>query len=167
MNILPNKSWHVRTRKNIDRVKRDEAEAERLSKIERDRQARIDQEIRLQALRDKQGIERPKDTHFSLFETDQPDQIVQTVNKDLLKEKRRVESDRLERLGISKSLSRSKDNKRPWYSNDTTISSVISKFPSSSKLQTDPKLITSIYDPMIAMQQAEEIHRKRRKRHQK
>ena len=61
MNILHHKSWHVRTKKNIEKVRRDEQRALE-EQIEKARKADIaEQERRIQQLRSKFSVSQPDD----------------------------------------------------------------------------------------------------------
>lgn len=154
MNILPKKSWHVRTRSNIERVHRDQAEAERKASQEQDRVLKVEQEARLRELRQRRGIVEELPKHFNLFpeieagqSSSRPTEQTKTLDQKW------------------NSLGRSSDAKTPWYLSRTSSrdrdrdrnDSARSRVP---KLDSDR--ITSIYDPMIAMKQAEEIVRAKR-----
>lgn len=168
MNILPKKSWHVRTKKNIERVQRDEAEAERLARIEQDRILNVEHEVRMRELRVRAGIPEPAEKNFNLFEGYQDQQ--QTTNKDCEDEKRQNQAKLQKSLGIFNKLVRSEDANKPWYCNSiSTInpkldSLELSKQPLSKydKESSKSDLITSIYDPMTAIKEAEEIVRLKR-----
>lgn len=153
MNILPKKSWHVRTRKNIERVQRDEAEAERLSNIERDRRLRAEQEARIRELRIRAGIhDEEQNQHIDLFRNYHDAQ--QSSNPDHEAEQRQRDAARRVRAGLSNSLTRPQDVDKPWYCD------AASRKPTTNRATSD--LITSIYDPMTAIRHAEEIVRRRR-----
>ncbi|KAI8145039.1 hypothetical protein BJV82DRAFT_604653 [Fennellomyces sp. T-0311] len=78
MNILPHKSWHVYNKKNIERVKRDEANARVEEEAKAERAAQAESEARLNLLRqraqnrqgqdsDRTAVTRPVE-HVNLFE---------------------------------------------------------------------------------------------------
>lgn len=157
MNILPKKSWHVRTKKNIERVKRDEAEAERLAKIEQDRVLHVEQEARIRELRRRAGIEEPAQTsHINLFEDFKDHQ--QVTNKDYEEEKKQDEARWQQKMGLTNKLVRQGDS-NPWYCNTTSL---LTLDGTESKKPAKTDLITSMYDPMIAIKNAEDIVRARR-----
>ncbi|KAJ0178249.1 hypothetical protein K1T71_006072 [Dendrolimus kikuchii] len=90
MNILPKKRWHVRTKENIARVRRDEAQAADKDRQEKLRIEKADREARLNVLKQKSkdrllhsNISKPedqRDEHINLFED--LDNAIETTNKE-------------------------------------------------------------------------------------
>lgn len=166
MNILPHKSWHVRTKKNIERVRRDEAEAERVARIDEDRKLRAEQEARMRELRARAGLpETPEaQTNFNLFDGHHDSQ--QIGNKEHEEEKRQNETKWEQKVGILNKLVRTEDVNQPWYCRSRTGGQSFSFQNAAS--ESEPKrinpnsdLIASMYDPMTAIKQAEQIVRQR------
>lgn len=138
MNILPHKSWHVRTKKNIERVRRDEAKA---AEEEEERQRRIalaEQETRTELLREKaksqraiQGLdisgtdvdhvtlEAPAPTHINFFaEIEKEERQNRAKNAEHEAEKK-AEKEKWERkIGLLTYLGESSVESQvtpPWY----------------------------------------------------
>lgn len=166
MNILPKKSWHVRTKKNIERVHRDEAEAERLSRITEDRKLRAEQEARMRELRARAGLPETSETekHFNLFDGCQDSQKI--GNKEHEDEKRQNETKWEQRVGILNKLVRTEDVNQPWYCRSRPEAKSFSfqntDENKSTKNNHNSDLIASIYDPMTAIKHAEQIVRRKR-----
>lgn len=167
MNILPKKSWHVRTKKNIERVHRDEAEAERVARIDEDRKLRAEQEARMRELRARAGLPETSGTqkHFNLFDGCQDSQ--QISNKEHEEEKRQADSKWEQKVGILKKLVRTEDVNQPWYCRSRSGGQSfsfqnIANESKTQKIGPNPGLITSIYDPMTAIKHAEQIVRQKR-----
>ncbi|XP_033025138.1 leukocyte receptor cluster member 1 [Lacerta agilis] len=129
MNILPKKSWHVRNKDNVAKVRRDEAEAEAQRQKKEARALLAEQEARTEFLRKKArlsapggddsssdilalGSERPS-RHLNLFQ-----ELEESGNKEYEEEKRQEKERREKALGILTYLGQSSaeaQTSRPWY----------------------------------------------------
>ncbi|XP_030640515.1 leukocyte receptor cluster member 1 [Chanos chanos] len=133
MNILPKKSWHVRNKDNIARVRRDEARA---AEEERELQRRIEraeQEARTEYLRKKsRGALEQKggwrehdeqsggaDQHLNLFPVEEATE--KKGNAEYLKEKKEEKEKQERAIGLLVSLGPAPGTEAtPWYMKDRT-----------------------------------------------
>ncbi|KAJ8392820.1 hypothetical protein AAFF_G00070240 [Aldrovandia affinis] len=136
MNILPKKSWHVRNKDNIARVRRDEAQAAEEEREVQRRVERAEQEARTAYLRKKsrsacgEGLEAGEDEqpaireqlsigekHLNLFPVEEAGE--KRGNEEYLKEKN-DEKERQERaIGLLVSLGPAPGTEAtPWYLKD-------------------------------------------------
>ncbi|XP_069056822.1 leukocyte receptor cluster member 1 [Pleurodeles waltl] len=134
MNILPKKSWHVRNKDNVARVRRDEAHAE---EEERERKRRVDlaeQEARTNYLRKKARHQLPEHTstsnvvalvepekcptHINFFEDLAEGKKSKQGNKEYEEEKRKEKERQEKAIGLLTYLGQSAaeaQTSRPWY----------------------------------------------------
>ncbi|XP_061447322.1 leukocyte receptor cluster member 1 [Rhineura floridana] len=129
MNILPKKSWHVRNKDNVARVRRDEAEAEAQRQKREARALLAEQEARTEFLRKKARLSAPggdngnlevlssgaegPSCHLNLFQ-----ELEESGNKEYEEEKRREKEQQEKALGILTYLGQSAaeaQTSRPWY----------------------------------------------------
>ncbi|KAL4707678.1 hypothetical protein ACJJTC_014859 [Scirpophaga incertulas] len=155
MNILPKKRWHVRTKDNIARVRKDEAEAAEKQRQEKNRIENADREARLNILKNKSkeklqalGIEgekkehipneTSKSSHINFF-TD-IDHAVKNTNKQYEKEKKEKLEDYEKKIGYLTYLGQDTNEalkKKNWYEVAPT-----SRFSESNKVKdTYEKLV--------------------------
>uniref|UniRef100_A0A1I7WFU6 Cir_N domain-containing protein n=1 Tax=Heterorhabditis bacteriophora TaxID=37862 RepID=A0A1I7WFU6_HETBA len=142
MNILPKKNWHVRTKENIERVRRDEAKAAEEEQRRLDRAILAENERRLELLR-KKADERIDKTFGTCFEDSQrnPDVSISSEtghvnlfkdlereerknlgveNKEYEEEKQKMKQEWESKMGIQKYLgegSSEYEKKQAWYEN--------------------------------------------------
>ncbi|XP_015269895.1 PREDICTED: leukocyte receptor cluster member 1 [Gekko japonicus] len=167
MNILPKKSWHVRNKDNVARVRRDEAEAEAQRQRREARVLLAEQEARTEFLRKKARLSAPgsdssssdllalgsegSSQHINLFHESQ-----EGGNKEHEEEKRQEKERQEKALGILTYLGQSAaeaQTTRPWYQEPPERSEAVAK---------DVKLKGKL-DPLVEM----ERHLRKKKSSQK
>ncbi|XP_072832865.2 leukocyte receptor cluster member 1 [Pogona vitticeps] len=129
MNILPKKSWHVRNKDNVAKVRKDEAEAEAQRQKKEARALLAEQEARTEFLRKKARLSAsgrdasstdlvPLDSeepsrHLNLFQ-----ELQESGNKEYEEEKRQEKERQEKAVGILTYLGQSAaeaQHCRPWY----------------------------------------------------
>lgn len=129
MNILPKKSWHVRNKDNIARVRRDEAQAAEEEREAQRRVERAEQEARTEYLRRKaraalqsagegrdDGDERSQGSleHLNLFPLEESSE--KKGNEEYLREKKEEKEKQERAIGLLVSLGPQPGTEvTPWY----------------------------------------------------
>lgn len=131
MNILPKKSWHVRNKDNVARVRRDEAQAAEEEREAKRRVERAEQEARTEYLRRKaraalqsEGTGRDDDEeqrggsgvleHLNLFPLEESSE--KKGNEEYLKEKKDEKEKQERAIGLLVSLGPQPGTEvTPWY----------------------------------------------------
>jgi hypothetical protein len=161
MNILPKKSWHVRTKANIEKVRKDEAKAlqEQLEKAKRADLAA--QERRIRQLRGRAGAQdgsRQPDYSDPIEPTSQgtqgslqlfDDRNDSRGNRERESERRKEQEDYEKKIGLLTYLGGSQVNcESPWYMRDANQKS---KKDSKDKAYRDSLRLEAL-DPLHDMQ---------------
>ncbi|KAF9803105.1 hypothetical protein SFRURICE_012350 [Spodoptera frugiperda] len=131
MNILPKKRWHVRTKENIARVRKDEAEAAEKERQEKLRIEQADREARLSVLKYKskqklqesgvvqsnsESIQETANEHINLFAN--LDDAVKTTNKEHDNEVKEKKEEYEKKIGYLTYLGQDTNEalgKKNWY----------------------------------------------------
>lgn len=156
MNILPKKSWHVRNKDNVARVRRDEAEAEAQRKKREARALLAEQEARTEFLRKKSRLSAPggdsssdlvslgfkePSQHLNLFS-----ELQEGGNKEYEEEKKQEKERQEKALGILTYLGQSSAEAQttcPWYQ----------KLPEREKDVAKDEKLKGKLDPLVMMEQ--------------
>ncbi|KAM4736618.1 leukocyte receptor cluster member 1 isoform 1-T2 [Anableps anableps] len=134
MNILPKKSWHVRNKDNVARVRRDEAQAAEEEREAKRRVERAEQEARTEYLRKKAratlqlaGAEGADDDeqsgasleHLNLFPLEEASE--KKGNEEYLREKKEEKEKQERAIGLLVSLGPQPGSEvTPWYMKSST-----------------------------------------------
>ena len=114
MNILPKKSFHVLSKDNVARVRKDEREANEKAKKLRERSLKAEQEWRLRSLRNEQTDDKESSSLFSEANS-------QLINSERREEKEKEKTKEEMKIGLLTFLGGSewdpvkKRSRVPWY----------------------------------------------------
>ncbi|KAM8927738.1 leukocyte receptor cluster member 1 [Pelodytes ibericus] len=179
MNILPKKSWHVRNKDNVARVRKDEAEAAEEERVRRKRAELAEQEARTDYLRKKARLSLPETDHneeqalvkidrdsghVNFFQDVEEGKGTNKGNKEYEAEKRQEKERQEKALGILTYLGQSASEaqtSRPWYQ----------EVPARSKKEIEEnegkdQKLKGLLDPLREMEKY--VHKKRgeKRKHQ-
>lgn len=167
MNILPKKSWHVRTKRNIDRVRKDEALAAQQEKELQRRIQLAESESRINFLRGKvqsEGFDFEKaataqvttdlssEGHLNFFkDIEKAERNIHATNADHEKEKKQEKEEYEKKIGLLTYLGQSSSEasgSKPWFAESHEERLQLSK--ETERKDKDSKLKDSM-DPMKIM----------------
>ncbi|CAO3646686.1 unnamed protein product [Cunninghamella blakesleeana] len=118
MNILPHKSWHVYNKKNIEKVRKDEAKAKQEQDAKDKRATLADSEAQLNLLRER--AEKRYNTSDKVKETVEPVRLFADIekeaeqNEEVLAEQKQKELDKERQFTMYLDKGAS-DKDTPWY----------------------------------------------------
>lgn len=131
MNILPKKSWHVRNKDNVARVRKDEAQAAEEARERQRRVERAEQEARTNFLRNKSRASLPEsgnaalggeeegekegERHLDLFGERDLGGGEKRGNKEYEADKKQEQEKRERAIGLLVSLGPAPGTATPWY----------------------------------------------------
>ncbi|XP_037532824.1 leukocyte receptor cluster member 1 [Nematolebias whitei] len=182
MNILPKKSWHVRNKDNVARVRKDEAQAAEEEREAKRRVERAEQEARTEYLRrkaraslqsaegrrDDDGDERSGESleHLNLFPLEESSE--KKGNEEYLREKKE-EKERQERaIGLLVSLGPQPGSEvTPWYLKGSEEKEEIKekdkkKGISEEEREKKDRRLKDSLDPMKDMKKALGVYERRK-----
>ncbi|XP_069804689.1 leukocyte receptor cluster member 1 [Dendropsophus ebraccatus] len=167
MNILPKKSWHVRNKDNVARVRKDEAQAAEEERQRKKRAELAEQEARTDFLRKKARLSLPEASadgsavevrqesgHINFFDDVEEGKGTTRGNEEYEEEKRKEKERQEKALGILTYLGQSAaeaQTNRPWYQE------VPARHQEKDKSAKDEKLKRTL-DPLNEMEKY--IHKK-------
>ncbi|VVC31992.1 CBF1-interacting co-repressor CIR, N-terminal domain [Cinara cedri] len=164
MNILPKKRWHVRTKDNIARVRRDEAQAAEEEKKLKMRIQLAEQEAKLTLLRNKSkqiyddSADRPEETkpevlnHVNFFQDLEDGHVAHTgVNKEHEQEKKEEKEAYEKKIGYLTYLGQDTDEitgNVQWYNKKPKrleICKTEKEIETKIKISNDPLMVMKKY----------------------
>ena len=184
MNILPKKSWHVRNKDNVAKVRRDEEEARTLEQKRLQQVALAEQEARTELLRKKArksissdnvlGLAVKATSHqpINFFQDVGPDGkpfVVSAKNSEHEEEKRQEKEKAEKKIGLLTYLGQSAvetlpDDERPWYFKPPDRNKTSPDHHDLSKSIKDSKRKASL-DPLADMNKHLKKKKKSKKKH--
>lgn len=163
MNILHHKSWHVRNKNNIARVRRDEAKAKEEEEAKDKRRLIAESEARINLLRSNSTRnETPVDQIAAIFtETEPSSANDDRKNEDHAKEVKKEKEEWEKKVGILTFLGQGcNEVDKPWYLQSHTKRMFPDSKDDSSSTSSNQANFHHIADPLVDMQRYLDIMKK-------